>query len=226
MKVLFLSICLLLVMSQNLLFGQPKNTSTVPINQVGYQETLALVLKAEKKAMARRMYMKNRKTDPDYEFTSWRAIFQKEAPALIANPEQHAHSLLMILKSQEIEKDEGFNVDLVRVLYPICIEQYAEVIHTVHGLYSEGKVDLFTLALTANPSFYFCSNVYENRHNQILQQELQHVADLLKPANSPYEELVTSGIKDLLSGKEDEDYQEFITNHSPYLPNKPCKSEK
>ncbi|GAA4297227.1 hypothetical protein [Nibribacter koreensis] len=216
-------ICLLTLSSSSSAQGTGNVGSSNSEAQIGYKETLALFLKAEKKVMRIRKSARNFKTDPETDFLIWKKSFSQEAPSLLAKPENYSSSLLQILKATDITKDEGFNFDIVKLLYPICIEEYIMVINEAHTLYRNKELDLKTFAHVVAPSKFYCSNVYDNKANKALQGELQAVLETVNSNPITEDFGLKVRLEELLSDDEDLDFSLIRQSQPAYIKYKNCK---
>lgn len=136
-----------------------------------------LFLISEKKAIEyrRKVDKKNVFVDPDELNKNIYNIFIKNSPELYSNTRIHKVGLIRILIDKNIQKDYYTNLDIVFILYNLCIEDYIEIIDTTYSLYKKHLVKFKDWRLIVDQDYYISINLASNYKNPRLQKILTQI---------------------------------------------------
>jgi hypothetical protein len=211
MKIIFLGF-FLIAFSPQCLFSQKDKT-------VNFTNTLELFLKFESKVQEIRAKNKSDNVfiSPADEPVIFENTLNEQAPDLITNTHLYYRFLVEILLDKLIKKNPEFNLDIVRILYHLCIDEYVSAAERIYQGYLQQKVDLevlFNCLITSEDHY---SNIvvlnYQSKKLQLFLGEILSNDELVKNMEVNYQ-YFSSSIKMIISG---ELYNAFQTDEKDWF---------
>lgn len=156
------------------------------------------------------------------------SILEKEAPKLINNIQAYCNFLVNILSNKQMKKGNEYDLDLVKILYHLCIDDYITAVDTIYNHYRENKINLNVLLNSIITFEGHYSNIialnYSSRKLQLLFEKLLNDTLLIKTVEKNNKNF-SSTLKAIQSGVIYEAYTGQDKDWFFVIPNKNCVEE-
>lgn len=187
---------------------------------------LALFLNFENKIDSARNRSKidNKFLSPVDEAIIFEKILRKESPLLMDSTRFYSKHLIELLFDSSIQKSSEFNLDIVRILYHLCINDYILAVNEIYKGYCDKRVsiDVFLNCIITYNGHY--SNIVAVNYNsatiQLLLNSISKNNTLINQAQKKYSNFIKI-IEDLRNGvlskafeNEEKDWFFAITPHN------------
>lgn len=156
------------------------------------------------------------------------SILEKEAPKLINNTQAYCNFLVNILSNKQMKKGNEYDLDLVKILYHLCIDDYITAVDTIYNRYRENKINLNVLLNSIITFEGHYSNIialnYSSKKLQLLFEKLLNDTLLIKTVEKNNKNF-SSTLKAIQSGVIYEAYTGQDKDWFFVIPNKNCVEE-
>lgn len=167
-----------------------------------YQETVDLFLNARKKYKTRLDSAQRRGTlmDPPYTAALFHQSFSEVSPSLFTHTSAHKQNLLRMLADTSIKKDTYFGEDVIKVLYALCMDEYAPVIGELYKLYKQKTIVFRTFEKSIFQYWDLSLDVCKQYENQNLVAVLTEIHTDFSLSKKKNEKEMSKEIEHILSG--------------------------
>jgi hypothetical protein len=189
-----------------------------------YNETSKLFLKFEDEISKHRDSIRVNRIfiTPDDEAYDFGKILTQAAPSLLKKTQEHKVSLLKILESKSINKNNSFNEDIVCILYGLCVEEYADVLTKLYELYRFRKIDFNTMRIAIDQQSHLSNMLILNYNELSLKVVLEKIEADTKKINSSESIVLREIVNSILSGIEYNSAKESNNIQPPVFAYKNC----
>lgn len=156
------------------------------------------------------------------------STLEKEAPKLINNTQAYWNFLVNIFSNKQMRKGNQYDLDLVKILYHLCIDDYITAVDTIYSRYRENKINLNVLLNSIITFEGHYSNIialnYRSKKLQLLFEKLLNDTLLIKTVEKNNKNF-SSTLKAIQSGAIYEAYTGQDKDWFFVIPNKNCVEE-
>ena len=156
------------------------------------------------------------------------SILKKEASELINNTKAYANFLVNIISNKQMKKGNEYDLDLVKIIYHLCIDDYITAVDTIYNRYRENKINLNVLLNSIITFEGHYSNIialnYSSKKLQLLFEKLLNDTLLIKTVEKNNKNF-SSTLKAIQSGVIYEAYNGQDKYWFFVIPNKNCVEE-
>ena len=150
-------------------------------------KTKQLFLKSELFAMNERSEVeKNSFLDPVWRNLRFIELAKNKSPDLIANTNYYKWGLFDLLTDSKIKKDNYTDIDIVNILYNLCLDDYIQVVDSAYFLVKQHKLKIEVFELFINQDFNITNRLAKNyKYPPVtnLLKSIRHDLDLHKDRN-------------------------------------------
>ena len=156
------------------------------------------------------------------------SILKKEASELINNTKAYANFLVNIISNKQMKKGNEYDLDLVKIIYHLCIDDYITAVDTIYNRHRASKINLNVLLKSIITFEGHYSNIialnYSSKKLQLLFEKLLNDTLLIKTVEKNNKNF-SSTLKAIQSGVIYEAYNGQDKYWFFVIPNKNCVEE-